>query len=422
MNTRHHQRPVLYVFTLSYPFLGKSESNFLAPELKFLASNYRIVLVPREIDGEVGPREFEYELDISFALSRISSASRSVSKLLRLVRLEVLFELVRHGHKSVVPAFLERVASDYLLMSYADDWLRNMRRKLNNAYAPPSILYGWWLTPEILRLARRAKRVGVPVIARAHGGDLYEFRDVPPGKPFRAKSMESLTRLFTVSNHGLLYLKSLYPRAENNMAVAHLGTLDKGVGPSPDLSTRVFRILSCSFINPVKRLDVARAGIERFATLNPSITIEWTHAGSGPGWSGFQENTKSSKFIFTPIDYLGIEELYQLYLSHPFHVFLNTSESEGLPVTMMEAASVGIPLVGPDVGGIKEVLHHGVNGFLINGPAGPNEVAEALQKISDLSAAGYTRFRNSSREIWLEKFKSETVYETFSLELRDILE
>jgi glycosyltransferase involved in cell wall biosynthesis len=49
-----------------------------------------------------------------------------------------------------------------------------------------------------------------------------------------------------------------------------------------------------------------------------------------------------------------------------FDIFLMTSVTEGLPNTMLEAMSMGIPVVSTDVGGIPELVVEGETGFLFD--------------------------------------------------------
>ena len=61
-------------------------------------------------------------------------------------------------------------------------------------------------------------------------------------------------------------------------------------------------------------------------------------------------------------------------------VFIMTSETEGLPVAMIEALSCGLPVVVPDVGDIRAVVTHGKNGFLVDF-SNEYAVVKALWKI-----------------------------------------
>ncbi|UZM98846.1 glycosyltransferase [Lysinibacillus sp. MHQ-1] len=47
------------------------------------------------------------------------------------------------------------------------------------------------------------------------------------------------------------------------------------------------------------------------------------------------------------------------------HVFVLLSDWEGLPISIIEAMRIGLPIVATNVGGVKElVVDHG-NGFLV---------------------------------------------------------
>jgi glycosyltransferase involved in cell wall biosynthesis len=48
-------------------------------------------------------------------------------------------------------------------------------------------------------------------------------------------------------------------------------------------------------------------------------------------------------------------------------IYLNTSLHEGIPMTILEAMSQEIPVIAPDVGGMKEIIDDGIDGYLVHG-------------------------------------------------------
>jgi L-malate glycosyltransferase len=62
-------------------------------------------------------------------------------------------------------------------------------------------------------------------------------------------------------------------------------------------------------------------------------------------------------------------------------VFVLASHQEGLPVALMEAASVGTAIVATAVGGVPQVVTDGVNGLVVP-PGDPHALAAALELVS----------------------------------------
>jgi glycosyltransferase involved in cell wall biosynthesis len=61
-------------------------------------------------------------------------------------------------------------------------------------------------------------------------------------------------------------------------------------------------------------------------------------------------------------------------------IFVNPSYSEGLPTCVMEAASIGLPVIATDVGGTREVIVDHQTGLLIK----PADTAQLAQKLREL--------------------------------------
>jgi glycosyltransferase involved in cell wall biosynthesis len=59
-------------------------------------------------------------------------------------------------------------------------------------------------------------------------------------------------------------------------------------------------------------------------------------------------------------------------------IFVNPSYAEGLPTSVLEAGASGLPIIATDVGGTKEIIEDGNNGFLIK----PHDTALLKDKIN----------------------------------------
>jgi glycosyltransferase involved in cell wall biosynthesis len=76
------------------------------------------------------------------------------------------------------------------------------------------------------------------------------------------------------------------------------------------------------------------------------------------------------------------------YQTHAVSVFLSLSASEGVPVSMMEAQSFGIPIVALAVGGVPEIVTTEV-GILLEDNAGISDIGAALE--AAIAPAGFDR-------------------------------
>lgn len=83
------------------------------------------------------------------------------------------------------------------------------------------------------------------------------------------------------------------------------------------------------------------------------------------------------------------------------------SYREGLPLSLLESAAMGKPIVTTDVPGCREVVDDGVNGFLVP-PKDPEALANAIEKLA-LDPELRRRFGRASRKRAVKEFSSDRV-------------
>jgi len=149
------------------------------------------------------------------------------------------------------------------------------------------------------------------------------------------------------------YIESLYPLYKEKFTVSRLGTEDPGFLSKPSVKNKI-SIASCFFAVLVKRIDLIIKGIAMCVNKYKEIKFEWHYIGDGPlkksldnlAFSTFPKNVTYYSYGLIPN-----KEVFDVYRENNIDVFINTSKSEGLPVSIMEAQSCGIPIIATSVGG-----------------------------------------------------------------------
>jgi glycosyltransferase involved in cell wall biosynthesis len=83
-------------------------------------------------------------------------------------------------------------------------------------------------------------------------------------------------------------------------------------------------------------------------------------------------------------------------------VFVMPSLSEGLPLALLEAMYVGLPVVASQVGGIKSIITHGENGYLVP-PGNFDAISSALIDIRENYEAR-ERFGNNNHTLIINEY------------------
>jgi N-acetyl-alpha-D-glucosaminyl L-malate synthase BshA len=118
-------------------------------------------------------------------------------------------------------------------------------------------------------------------------------------------------------------------------------------------------LMHLSNFRPVKRISDA---IEIFALVREKIRAKLVMIGDGPDRSAAEYLVRKKK-LARDVYFLGKQDRVYLLLSQA-DIFLLPSDLESFGLAALEAMACEVPVVATDVGGIPEVIDHGVDGYL----------------------------------------------------------
>ena len=108
------------------------------------------------------------------------------------------------------------------------------------------------------------------------------------------------------------------------------------------------------------------------------------------------------------------KHLLKFYRSNSVDLFINSSEKEGTPVSIMEAMSFGIPIMATAFGGNKEIIDKGA-GIMLSIDPTMEEISDKMAKF--LFNDENQKFRKSSYDVWSKDYNSDLNYNEFRQKL-----
>lgn len=225
-----------------------------------------------------------------------------------------------------------------------------------------SVFYSYWFNHTPLGLGWRIKKDeyyrDFVLYTRAHRYDVYE-RQIGSYIPYRKEALAYLKGVFCVAKEGKIFLQKCYPNYAEKIFLSHLGVSTKEQYNKKVKKVADISFISCSSLTAVKRVDFIFKRINSFCVAHPQLCISWTHIGGGPLLRELQAliENKSKNLNVILTGYISNSDVKQLYMMNDFDLFVNMSLSEGIPVSIMEAISFGIPIIATNVGGNAEIVN-----------------------------------------------------------------
>lgn len=289
--------------------------------------------------------------------------------------------------------------------------------------ARETVFYSYWFyvhTAVILELKRWYPQS--VFISRCHGMDVYEMRTKSCYAPFREYFVKNIDYLYAISEDGKRHIEKYIGRRATNIQVEYLGSINHL--PDKRMYTNKgdkLRIVTCSRIDRNKRLD----RMVLILALIRDIDIEWDHYGEGSDEIELEIKKMCNNMLGQNVKvrfrgYINNEAIITQYRKENYDVFMNVSESEGIPVSVMEALSEGIPVIAPDIGGMREIVKDGINGLLLQENCDIYEAAKKLRQMAKMEQREYSKMRSRAKEFWYTNFNADNNFRKYINKIRSL--
>lgn len=364
------QRKKLLLVTNSYPEVGSKEKGFIHPELlELVRSGFSVTLMPVRFNGFVDP-EIPADVIVSSVLADSYKKLQPFTMLGLFFRREFWLELIRRPSQILRFRFwkdsLRAVISEKIFRGHAETY---------------DVYYTYWFSGETTGLVFSDIS---PIVTRAHGYDLYIERSENAGWiPYRIGNLLKIRNVILLSGKACDYLARIYGFPAAKALISPLGVeVRKPVPFSFDSLNKEVVFFSCSFPAIVKRLPLILDFVIKYALCHPGLRIRWVHMGAKLSDvlrdgecvefpSNLSVDMRGSQSNKNVLDYMESDNIA---------FFVNLSEMEGVPVSIMEAQSLGIPAIATDVGCVSDLLEEG-GGLLVSADIDTSELVSIVSSV-----------------------------------------
>lgn len=389
----------LLLFTSKFPF-GNGEQ-FLESELPILCKRFkRVVLIPYWPEGP--QREVPENCLVVPLLDRFELKGRFRNLILRyalpLIRC-ILILLIKSPKRFYYIKKLRSTITDLsIIMDEGECYLEKLKVYLNEA----SVLYFYWFDKPFIHFAllKERKRIEHLLISRGLGYDYDPIRNELGFYLYREIELKHLHKLLLNSEWGKSLMSDMHPPYKEKFERSYLGLINHPF-TNPINQSGVFQLVSCSYVIDLKRVELI---VDILRHIN--FPLHWTHLGEGPLLEEVKLKAQELPLNISTNFPGYVDSVMEHYRTKPVDLFLTTTFTEGLPFTLMESISFGIPVMGTKVCGIPEVAN-GNTGFLIPLDFDPKQTAEMITDFKNWPKDKVQSLRTSAKAFYEEVFVSE---------------
>ncbi len=304
----------------------------------------------------------------------------------------------------------------FISISKGKKMQKAIEKHLSSNEIKTSILYSYWCDDHSIGLAFLNKKYNeqLKTVTRAHRWDIYFEENKYNYLPLRHFINKYLSKIYFISQDGFDYCEKKW-KCTSKIGVSKLGVKKQIEFNDLKHSNEEINIVSCSNLIDVKRVDLI---IEALGLIN-DLKINWFHFGDGKKELQLKQLAQQKLNININTYWKGRvanEEVLNFYKQIYPTLFINVSSSEGIPVSIMEAMSMGIPCVATNVGGNAEIVTN-QNGRLIPENCTPDIIKNAIIEILKATDDEKKALIQNAFFTWEKNYNARKNYNEFINEL-----
>lgn len=210
----------------------------------------------------------------------------------------------------------------------------------------------------------------LPLICTIHGLSTFPTAKRTFRTFFQEKAISIIIKRVTKHNGIVVGVSKNTSNYYGKLSNTNLNTIYNGCAKSNYKREEDSNFCFCHVgdISVNKGWDIEIGAFSKVFKENKDKNLKFIFAGRLCNYSEEDINNVLDNYELLEKDskYLGIVKNVQKEILSKSDVLLLASKSEGLPMCIVEAFSMGIPVIATDVGGIPEIVDNGINGYIID--------------------------------------------------------